>query len=195
MSWLDWSVWIKCRPACGPEEVCYLSSWPINYTKRERPLPSPRNSQNLANSPEAQHVADRIGRAKRPMIPVDDWNLPQPSQLAKHITHAEELLIQARCVSFVAPSTETEKALAKIYAGIFDLACSEVSVSDNFFEIGSTSIDAIRLKREGEEYFGLPDISAIQILKHPVLSSLANYVNTLLSKGTQIEEYDPVVPL
>ena len=22
MSWLDWSVWIKCRPACGPE-VCY----------------------------------------------------------------------------------------------------------------------------------------------------------------------------
>jgi hypothetical protein len=19
MSWLDWSVWIKCRPACGPE--------------------------------------------------------------------------------------------------------------------------------------------------------------------------------
>jgi pimeloyl-ACP methyl ester carboxylesterase len=52
-----------------------------------------------------------------------------------------------------------------------------------------------RLKREGEEYFGLPDISAIQILKHPVLSSLANYINSLLSKGTQTEEYDPIVPL
>ncbi|KAG2113448.1 atromentin synthetase [Suillus discolor] len=116
-------------------------------------------------------------------------------QFATHIARAEELLSQARGVSFVAASTETEKALAKIYAGIFNLADSEVSASDNFFEIGGTSIDAIRLKREGEEHFGVPDISAIQILKNPVLSSLAKYVDSLLSKGTQTEEYDPIVPL
>ncbi|KAG1796383.1 atromentin synthetase [Suillus plorans] len=116
-------------------------------------------------------------------------------QFATYIARAEELLSQARGVSFVAPSTETEKALAKIYAGIFNLADSEVSASDNFFEIGGTSIDAIRLKREGEEHFGVPDISAIQILKNPVLSSLAKYVDSLLSKGTQTEEYDPIVPL
>ncbi|KAG2346155.1 atromentin synthetase [Suillus weaverae] len=122
-------------------------------------------------------------------------SLFKEGQLAKHIARAEELLSQARGVSFVAPSTETEKALAKIYAGIFNLADSEVSASDNFFEIGGTSIDTIRLKCEGEEYFGLPDISAIQILKHPVLSSLANYIDSLLSKGTQTEEYDPIVPL
>ncbi|KAG1864950.1 atromentin synthetase [Suillus subalutaceus] len=122
-------------------------------------------------------------------------SLFKQGQLSKHITRAEELLSQARSVSFVAPSTETEKALAKIFAGIFNLADSEVSASDNFFEIGGNSIDAIRLKREGEEHFGLPDISAIQILKHPVLSSLANYINSLLSKGTQTEEYDPIVPL
>ncbi|KAG1737993.1 atromentin synthetase [Suillus lakei] len=116
-------------------------------------------------------------------------------QLAKHIARSEELLSEARSVSFVAPSTEAEKVFAKIYAGIFNLAESEVSASDNFFEIGGTSLDAIRLKREGEEYVGLPEISAIQILKHPVLSSLANYVDSLLSKGTQTEEYDPIVPL
>ncbi|KAG1743825.1 atromentin synthetase [Suillus lakei] len=120
-------------------------------------------------------------------------SLFKQGQLAKHIACAEELLSKARGVSFVAPSTEAEKALAKIYAGIFNLADSEVSASDNFFEIGGTSIDAIRAKQK--EYFGLPDISAIQILKHPVLSSLANYVNSLLSKGTQTEEYDPIVPL
>ncbi|KIK40660.1 nonribosomal peptide synthetase [Suillus luteus UH-Slu-Lm8-n1] len=122
-------------------------------------------------------------------------SLFKQGQLAKHIARAEELLSEARGVSFVAPSTETEKALANIFAGIFNLAISEVSASDNFFEIGGTSIDAIRLKREGEEYFGLPDISTIQILKHPVLSSLANYIDSLLSKGTQTEEYDPIVPL
>ncbi|KAG2355008.1 hypothetical protein BDR07DRAFT_1464745 [Suillus spraguei] len=122
-------------------------------------------------------------------------NFFKQGQFAKHIARAEELISLARGVSFVAPSTKTERALAKIYAGIFNLADGEVSASDNFFEIGGTSIDAIRLKREVEEYFGLPDISAIKILKHPVLSSLANYVDSLVFKGTQTEEYDPIVPL
>ncbi|KAG1837118.1 atromentin synthetase [Suillus subalutaceus] len=121
-------------------------------------------------------------------------SLFKQGQLAKHIARSEKLLSEARGISFVVPSTETEKVFVKIYAGIFNLVESEVLVSDNFFEIGGTSLDAIRLKREGEEYFGLPDIPAIQILKHPVLSSLAHYVDSLLSKGTQTEEYDPIVP-
>ncbi|KAK6991914.1 hypothetical protein R3P38DRAFT_3091410 [Favolaschia claudopus] len=29
MTWLDWSVWVKCRPACGDEEMCYLPTWPF----------------------------------------------------------------------------------------------------------------------------------------------------------------------
>ncbi|OJA14888.1 hypothetical protein AZE42_12071 [Rhizopogon vesiculosus] len=115
--------------------------------------------------------------------------------LAKHIAHAEELLSEARGASFVTPSSETEKALAKIYAGIFNLAESELSASDNFFELGGTSIDVIRLKREAEAHFGLPEIPTIQILKHPVVSNLANYVNSLLCKDSQTEEYDPIVPL
>ncbi|KAG1798605.1 uncharacterized protein HD556DRAFT_1518466 [Suillus plorans] len=31
LSWLDWSVWVKCRPACGFEEMCYLPTWPIGF--------------------------------------------------------------------------------------------------------------------------------------------------------------------
>jgi acyl-CoA synthetase (AMP-forming)/AMP-acid ligase II len=64
--------------------------------------------------------------------------------LAKHAARSEELLSEARGASFVAPSSETEKALAKIYAGIFNLAETEMSASDNFFELGGTSIDVIR---------------------------------------------------
>lgn len=122
-------------------------------------------------------------------------SLFKQGELAKHIARAEELLSEARGTSFVAPSTEAEKALAKIYAGIFNLSENEMSASDNFFELGGTSIDVIRLKREGEAHFGLPEIPTIQILKHPVISSLANYVNTLLSKDSTAEEYDPIVPL
>ncbi|KAF7313115.1 hypothetical protein MKEN_00997400 [Mycena kentingensis (nom. inval.)] len=28
VDWLDWSVWVRCMPACGPEEFCYLPTWP-----------------------------------------------------------------------------------------------------------------------------------------------------------------------
>ncbi|KAG1740389.1 hypothetical protein EDD22DRAFT_323655 [Suillus occidentalis] len=76
VSWLDWSVWIKCRPACGPEEMCYLSTWPINAPRPEGP--PPRDSQNFTNAPDAQHVADPVGRPQYPTIPAEDWSLPQP---------------------------------------------------------------------------------------------------------------------
>ncbi|KAJ7889870.1 hypothetical protein B0H14DRAFT_2497450 [Mycena olivaceomarginata] len=29
MAWLDWSAWIKCRPTCSLEEMCYLPTWPF----------------------------------------------------------------------------------------------------------------------------------------------------------------------
>ncbi|KAG6853729.1 hypothetical protein C0991_001967 [Blastosporella zonata] len=29
MSWLDWSIWIKCKPACSFEAMCYLPTWPF----------------------------------------------------------------------------------------------------------------------------------------------------------------------
>ncbi|KAF8645849.1 hypothetical protein AX16_007507 [Volvariella volvacea WC 439] len=40
MKWLDWSQWFKCRPACGPEEICYLPTWPWLVNVK---LPNHRN--------------------------------------------------------------------------------------------------------------------------------------------------------
>jgi acyl-CoA synthetase (AMP-forming)/AMP-acid ligase II len=74
-------------------------------------------------------------------------SLFKQGQLAKHIACSDKLLSEARGATFVAPSTEAEKALAKIYAGIFNLAESEMSASDNFFELGGNSIDVIRYFR------------------------------------------------
>ncbi|KAF8259925.1 hypothetical protein EI94DRAFT_1750092 [Lactarius quietus] len=35
MMWLDWSVWVRCEPACSLGELCYIPSWP--YLEREDP--------------------------------------------------------------------------------------------------------------------------------------------------------------
>ncbi|KAJ7277253.1 hypothetical protein C8J57DRAFT_1581577 [Mycena rebaudengoi] len=32
MKWLDWSVWVKCKPACGFEELCFLPTYPFSYS-------------------------------------------------------------------------------------------------------------------------------------------------------------------
>jgi len=29
MNWLDWSLWLRCEPACGLGDICHLSSWPF----------------------------------------------------------------------------------------------------------------------------------------------------------------------
>ncbi|KAG6328180.1 hypothetical protein ID866_10909, partial [Astraeus odoratus] len=39
MIWLDWSVWVKCQPDCSPEEMCYLTTWPIGFPRSEQPMP------------------------------------------------------------------------------------------------------------------------------------------------------------
>ncbi|KAG1862331.1 hypothetical protein C8R48DRAFT_210989 [Suillus tomentosus] len=36
ISWLNWSVWVKCRPACGFEEMCYLPTWPFGFSPTPR---------------------------------------------------------------------------------------------------------------------------------------------------------------
>ncbi|KAG0709017.1 hypothetical protein DFH29DRAFT_842848 [Suillus ampliporus] len=88
MSWLDWSVWIKCRPACGPEEMCYLPTWPFNAPRPKRPHSPPQYPRNLTDAPEAKYFADRVeppseGQAIANAIfflgtPAEDWRKPQP---------------------------------------------------------------------------------------------------------------------
>ena len=31
MTWLDWSVWVRCRPECSYNEMCYLPTWPYFF--------------------------------------------------------------------------------------------------------------------------------------------------------------------
>ncbi|KAG1750210.1 hypothetical protein EDB19DRAFT_97392 [Suillus lakei] len=81
MSWLDWSVWIKCRPACGPEEMCYLPTW-------DGPLKRPPPPQNLTDASETKYRADRVGPPTKGLdiadahfssvTPPEDLRRPQP---------------------------------------------------------------------------------------------------------------------
>jgi hypothetical protein len=129
--------------------------------------------QQIIPIPINQMEKTTLGKLSRARL----VNLFKQGELAKHIDRAEELLSIARGASFVAPSTETEKTLAGIYAGIFNLSVSDMSASENFFELGGTSIDVIRLKREGESAFDLPEIPLSRFSSTP---SSPAWPNTLI---------------
>lgn len=122
-------------------------------------------------------------------------DLYERGELAMHISRAENLLGIARNNSYVAPVSKTERTLACMFGNIFCVEPSAISVKDNFFELGGTSIDVIKLMRECEIMFGISQIPTIQILKCPVLSALAAYIDFTCAKGCGHEEYDPIVPL
>jgi len=71
MAWLDWSVWIKCRPECGFEEMCYLPTWPFGGPGCSGgfPRPPPRDS------PDGQPPATPIHPDS---IAEPDYLRPQP---------------------------------------------------------------------------------------------------------------------
>ncbi|KAG0696714.1 hypothetical protein DFH29DRAFT_879174 [Suillus ampliporus] len=95
MSWLDWSVWIKCRPACGPEEMCYLPTWPIGAPRLCNSPPPPRYPQNATDAPEAKCFVDRVGPPPEGQsvsdalfsfpAPVEDWRKPQPNRGSRSV--------------------------------------------------------------------------------------------------------------
>ncbi|KAH7878421.1 uncharacterized protein C8R40DRAFT_1246423 [Lentinula edodes] len=33
IQWLDWNVWIRCKPACGEQEPCYIPNFPLSIEK------------------------------------------------------------------------------------------------------------------------------------------------------------------
>ncbi|KAG2060807.1 hypothetical protein BDR06DRAFT_385928 [Suillus hirtellus] len=89
MSWLDWSIWIKCRPACGPEEICYLPTWPLSAPTPSPLRQPPQDPQNATDAPaEVNRLADQVGHPPEGSAiadafssigtPMEEWKRPQP---------------------------------------------------------------------------------------------------------------------
>ena len=106
MTWLDWSVWVKCNPGCGPEvrpcvlmltsqfhmmsgrqEMCYLPTWPVGFPgtgpSGRPPFPSgpDRPDPEGLTSFELRAMimesfADEVSNTVKPES--DEWVRPQP---------------------------------------------------------------------------------------------------------------------
>ncbi|CAM5725614.1 Peptide synthase OS=Streptomyces antimycoticus OX=68175 GN=SSPO_037370 PE=4 SV=1 [Streptomyces antimycoticus] len=91
------------------------------------------------------------------------------------------------------PEGETERILAEIYAEMFDTVPERISATAGFFDLGGTSLDILRLRRQVHRRLGVADLPVITVLTAPSVRQLAARLGDGGAPGAAA--YDPVVPL
>lgn len=76
----------------------------------------------------------------------------------------------------VAASTETQKALLKVWADVLRIDTTLIGVHDHFFHIGGDSVGAIRTVAAARENYQLR-MTVADIFQHPQLSELAQFLD------------------
>ncbi|MEU9574440.1 non-ribosomal peptide synthetase [Streptomyces massasporeus] len=94
---------------------------------------------------------------------------------------------------YTAPVGATERVLAEIYAELFDTDPAAISATANFFDLGGTSLDILRLRGRVAERLGVSGLEVITVLRAPTVRALAARIEEGAATGTR--EYDPLVPM
>ncbi|MFF2650688.1 amino acid adenylation domain-containing protein [Streptomyces sp. NPDC058045] len=87
-------------------------------------------------------------------------------------TLAARLAAQDEAEGHEAPATDTERRLAAAWAEVLSLPADRVGRGDGFFDLGGTSLSAVRLVVKAGRAFTLRDVVA-----HPVLRDLARFLD------------------
>lgn len=107
-------------------------------------------------------------------------------------TDAVADLVLRRLGGYTAPEGDTERILAGIYAEMFDTDPEKLSATANFFDLGGTSLDILRLRSLVAQRLGAHDLQIITVLTAPTVRELA----ARLGEDAGAERpYDPIVPM
>ncbi|OUM65643.1 hypothetical protein PIROE2DRAFT_7310, partial [Piromyces sp. E2] len=101
---------------------------------------------------------------------LDRRGLPEPS--------IEDIVNE----NYIAPETETEKKLCKIYGEILKIPSNEIGQMSDFYELGGDSLNAIRLISKIEKEFNIK-IGMKNIVNNPSVYDLSQYVDDVIENG------------
>ncbi|MFE9701893.1 AMP-binding protein [Streptomyces sp. NPDC005930] len=90
------------------------------------------------------------------------------------------------------PAGPTERALAGIYAEILGTAEAAIGAEANFFDLGGTSLDILRLRSRVAQRLGVTDLEVVTVLRSPTVRALARRLDRPAGNAPA---YDPVVPM
>jgi acyl-CoA synthetase (AMP-forming)/AMP-acid ligase II/thioesterase domain-containing protein len=110
----------------------------------------------------------------------------------EQVTRSVADLVLRRLGGYTAPEGETERILAGIYAEMFDTDPEKLSATANFFDLGGTSLDILRLRSMVAQRLGAHDLQIITVLMAPTVRELAARLD---EGGAAVRPYDPIVPM
>lgn len=94
---------------------------------------------------------------------------------------------------YVAPLGRLEEGIAEAYASMLGVAATSISSRANFFDLGGTSLDVLRLKREVEKRLDLAEVPVISLLQAQSVADLAAKISQ--EQSASPKAYDPLMPL
>jgi thioesterase domain-containing protein/acyl carrier protein len=116
----------------------------------------------------------------------------EAGELKDHEAHIAEVTSR-QLGGYTPPIGAAELAIADIFGEMFGLEPGSVSRTANFFDLGGTSLDILKLKQKIQQRFDVADFPVITILQNPTVGALA--ACTASSELATKSEYDPIVPL
>lgn len=99
------------------------------------------------------------------------WSRPVEAQLAKPIDGAYLYTRPQLRTDYTAPSSNMEQAIAKIWSDFLKIA--DIGRNDNFFDLGGTSVLAIRIVAEMSQKLGV-DVSVVSLFENPTVATMAS---------------------
>ncbi|OJT07761.1 Polyketide synthase PksJ [Trametes pubescens] len=96
------------------------------------------------------------------------------------------------------PLTEWEVKVASVVAQLLDVDTSGMFRSSSLFDLGMSSMHLVQLKYLLQEALNIPDIPVIDMLRHPELGQLCDYLEEAVNaskNGTAVSRYNPVICL
>jgi len=102
---------------------------------------------------------------------VDRKRLPEP------VRHQPQL-----GVTYLAPETDIEKQISDIWREV--LQVQRVGINDNFFDLGGTSFDILRITSKIYEKYQ-KDIPVISIFQYPTVHTFVEYMNRTDTEGKE----------
>ncbi|MGC9441204.1 AMP-binding protein [Streptomyces sp. WG5] len=94
---------------------------------------------------------------------------------------------------YTPPADGTERVLAEIYADILGADPATIGADANFFDLGGTSLDILRLRSRVAQRLGAVGLEVITVLRAPTVRGLARHLAT--TAPGPAPSYDPVVPM
>jgi acyl-CoA synthetase (AMP-forming)/AMP-acid ligase II/thioesterase domain-containing protein/acyl carrier protein len=111
------------------------------------------------------------------------------NSLIEEYVHQEKEYIPA----IISAANEMEKSIISLFSNITGIAAKEIGATSNFFSLGGTSLEILRLLNLLKEQFGVRgELSLITLLQGPTPRKIADRIS---AAADDIKGYNPIVPL